>query len=306
MTDCIRTTAISSSPGSHFLIFLNQRLLVLTSVRKRCYSLYPTSLVRVLAMTGFPSNCSRPWWSYPKVNSSSWNGLATYCTSAVFHPGGFKVSRCSCRNLPTPKFPKTPDPYQSGVRWNECLVGWSWNAVRTSSTSNVHGSALGNTAKQLIIYTPSIIFFEVEREWSKGLAVVKVEIAREFDSVRRDVLLRRLHQKLGNTEEFRVWHRLMSDSSCLLCSPWNHASFARCWNPQRGGKISTILCPYGERKCLPTRTCSCRTLRTWMIACCGKGIRANYNTNYDSLHMLSRVGACGSTSRNVASMSLRP
>ena len=68
--------------------------------------------------------------------------------------------------------------------------------------------------------------FEVEREWSKGLAVVKVDFARAFDTVRRDVLLRKLHSLLGSTEEYRVWHSLLSDTSCTLCSPWNQSVFA--------------------------------------------------------------------------------
>ena len=46
--------------------------------------------------------------------------------------------------------------------------------------------------------------FEVEREWSKGRAIIKVDLARAFDSIRRDVLLQRLQAKLGCTEEYRA------------------------------------------------------------------------------------------------------
>ena len=38
---------------------------------------------------------------------------------------------------------------------------------------------------------------ELEREWSCGLALIKVDIMQAFDSVRRDVLLRRLRQTRG-------------------------------------------------------------------------------------------------------------
>ena len=78
--------------------------------------------------------------------------------------------------------------------------------------------------RQTADYIHSIYkLFEVEREWSKGLSIIKVDLARAFDSVRRDVLLGKLH---CNTEEFRVFQRLLTNTSCLLCSPWNQTSSA--------------------------------------------------------------------------------
>ena len=66
---------------------------------------------------------------------------------------------------------------------------------------------------------------ESEREWSRGLAVVKVDLARAFDSVRRDKLLNRLHARLGATEEFRVWVHLFSDTSTIFSTTWGQTSF---------------------------------------------------------------------------------
>ena len=66
---------------------------------------------------------------------------------------------------------------------------------------------------------------ECEREWNMGLAVVKVDLAKAFDSVRRDVLLGKLRVALGNCEEFRVWRCLLTGTSCLLSSPWNQTTF---------------------------------------------------------------------------------
>ena len=68
--------------------------------------------------------------------------------------------------------------------------------------------------------------FENEREWSAGLAVIKLDLRKAFDSVRRDVLYNKLLLALGNTEELRVWKSLLQGTSCLLSSPWDQTTFA--------------------------------------------------------------------------------
>ena len=64
------------------------------------------------------------------------------------------------------------------------------------------------------------------REWSAGLAVLKVDLARAFDSIKRDVLLSRLPRVMGTSGEYRAWYRLMQGTSCLLCRPWGQSEFA--------------------------------------------------------------------------------
>ena len=66
---------------------------------------------------------------------------------------------------------------------------------------------------------------EQEREWQKGLAVLKLDLSRAFDSVHRGKLIAKLRQVLGHTEEARAWERLLSDTTTLLCTPWNTTSF---------------------------------------------------------------------------------
>ena len=74
--------------------------------------------------------------------------------------------------------------------------------------------------RQTSDYLHSIFrLYESEREWNRGLAVVKVDITRAFDSVRRDKLLQRLLVNLGPTEEFRVWYELFTGTTTILSSP---------------------------------------------------------------------------------------
>ena len=66
---------------------------------------------------------------------------------------------------------------------------------------------------------------ELEREWSKGLCILKIDFRRAFDSINRKVLLGRLRTRLGDSEEFRIWETIMLDTSCILRSPWNQTNF---------------------------------------------------------------------------------
>ena len=68
--------------------------------------------------------------------------------------------------------------------------------------------------------------FEEEREWSQGICVLKVDFRRAFDSVRRDKLLCRLFHFLGNTEEFRAWEALMTNTTFTLRSPWGQTTLS--------------------------------------------------------------------------------
>ena len=66
---------------------------------------------------------------------------------------------------------------------------------------------------------------ENEREWGKSLTLLKVDLMKAFDTVDRKSLLLRLRDKLGNTEEYRVWEWLLSGSSAILQSPWGSSTF---------------------------------------------------------------------------------
>ena len=63
------------------------------------------------------------------------------------------------------------------------------------------------------------------KEWQKSLSIVKVDFTRAFDSIDRNCLLGKLFAKLGDCEEYRVWERLMTGTTCTLQSPWYQTTF---------------------------------------------------------------------------------
>ena len=84
--------------------------------------------------------------------------------------------------------------------------------------------------------------FEEEREWCKGLCALKIDLRRAFDSVRRDKLLHRLWDLQGDTEEFCIWERLMTGTSCTLRSPWGQTTFATMSGIRQGSIESPAFC----------------------------------------------------------------
>ena len=66
---------------------------------------------------------------------------------------------------------------------------------------------------------------ESEREWQCGLAILKVDFAKAFDSVVRDKLLSRMFDVLGDCEEYRIWENLMTDTYCTLLTTWSQTCF---------------------------------------------------------------------------------
>ena len=82
---------------------------------------------------------------------------------------------------------------------------------------------------------------DTEREWGKGLAVAKIDIAKAFDTVSRSRLYGKLRDKLGWTEECRVWGRLLTGTSCLLQSPWGQSEFRTTTGIRQGAVESPIL-----------------------------------------------------------------
>ena len=55
--------------------------------------------------------------------------------------------------------------------------------------------------------------------------MLKVDFSKAFDSVDRRMLLDRLRQKLGNTEECRVWEGLLTSTNVILSGPWGQSTF---------------------------------------------------------------------------------
>ena len=81
---------------------------------------------------------------------------------------------------------------------------------------------------------------EIEREWGRGVCILKLDLRAAFDNVARDRLLQQLFQRLGDSEEFRVWEQLLTESYCTLQSPWDVSRFPT----QRGIRQGAIESPY--------------------------------------------------------------
>ena len=82
---------------------------------------------------------------------------------------------------------------------------------------------------------------DMEREWNKGLCLLKIDFRRAFDTVNRDKMMQALYDRLGNTEEFRVWEFLMAGTSSTLRSPWGQSSFSTSIGIRQGAIESPIF-----------------------------------------------------------------
>ena len=115
----------------------------------------------------------------------------------------------------------------------------------------------------------------------KGLALVKLDIARAFDSVFGSKLYSNLRSKLGWTEECRTWGKLLlvlqaNAPGASRCFPPPVASdkgqlslvcyFAASWN---GLWILLALDMAGNRLLQRTRTVPSHSVPTWMMSTCG-------------------------------------
>ena len=60
----------------------------------------------------------------------------------------------------------------------------------------------------------------LEREWHAGACLLKLDIAKAFDSVDREQLLHKLRSRMGDCSEMRCWRALLQDGQAVLQSPW--------------------------------------------------------------------------------------
>ena len=76
---------------------------------------------------------------------------------------------------------------------------------------------------------------ELEREWHEGLCLLKLDVAKAFDSVHRERLLQRLEERMGDSSEFRCWRALLQESQALLQTPWGSSLVAMTQGIKQGG-----------------------------------------------------------------------
>ena len=60
----------------------------------------------------------------------------------------------------------------------------------------------------------------LEREWHSGVCMLKLDIAKAFDTVDREQLLQKLQARMGDCSEMRCWRALLQDCEAVLQSPW--------------------------------------------------------------------------------------
>ena len=61
---------------------------------------------------------------------------------------------------------------------------------------------------------------ELAREWKLPIAFLKIDISKAFDSLSRQALLNKLHDRLGDSAEFFAFQALLCDVTATLQSPW--------------------------------------------------------------------------------------
>ena len=133
--------------------------------------------------------------------------------------------------------------------------------------------------------------FEEEREWSKGLCILKVDFKRAFDTVDRNRLLARLWELKGDSEEYRTWERLMTGTTFTMRSPWGQSTFHSTTGIRQGSiespaffgvlvewVLEEILSPTAGRRMFPRMETSISPkLPSWMTCSCGMALAPKSN-----------------------------
>ena len=90
----------------------------------------------------------------------------------------------------------------------------------------------------------------LEREWHSGVCVLKLDIAKAFDSVDREQLLRKLQSRMGDCSEMRCWRSLLKDCDAVLQSPWGTSLLGMTRGIKQGAVESPALFGMVAEVCL--------------------------------------------------------
>ena len=100
--------------------------------------------------------------------------------------------------------------------YSRLLLGRTYASLRYRTPSQVLGEG-----RQTCDYIWSMgHIMDLEREWKQGLWVIKLDIAKAFDTLNRDQFLKALHSKMGSTEIMYNWWALFSNTDANLVTPW--------------------------------------------------------------------------------------
>ncbi|OLQ00488.1 putative 149 kDa protein [Symbiodinium microadriaticum] len=90
----------------------------------------------------------------------------------------------------------------------------------------------------------------LEREWHSGVCMLKLDIAKAFDSVDREQLLRKLQSRMGDCSEMRCWRALLQDCEAVLQSPWSTSLIGMTRGIKQGAVESPALFAMVAEVCL--------------------------------------------------------
>ena len=90
----------------------------------------------------------------------------------------------------------------------------------------------------------------LEREWHAGACLLKLDIAKAFDSVDREQLLRKLQSRMGDCSEMRCWRALLQDGEAVLQSPWGTSMLGMTRGIKQGAVESPALFAMVAEVCL--------------------------------------------------------
>ncbi|CAE7346755.1 unnamed protein product [Symbiodinium microadriaticum] len=89
-----------------------------------------------------------------------------------------------------------------------------------------------------------IRLFELTREWGNPLAVFKLDLAKAFDSVDRQMLLDRLESRIGAGPEMVCWRGLLKGTVGELQTPWGNSSVPMHRGIKQGAVESPVFFAY--------------------------------------------------------------
>ena len=100
--------------------------------------------------------------------------------------------------------------------YSRLLLGRTYASLQYQTPSQVLGEG-----RQTCDYIWSMgRIMDLEREWKQGLWVIKLDIAKAFDTLNRDQFLKALHSRMGSTEIMYSWWALFSNTDANLVTPW--------------------------------------------------------------------------------------
>ena len=104
--------------------------------------------------------------------------------------------------------------------YSRMLLARSMDALAYSTPSQVMGE--GRQAADYLWSMGRIM--QLEQEWKQGLWAIKLDVAKAFDTLDRNMLLARLATKLGGTEVLRSWWDLFSQTDATLTTSWGSST----------------------------------------------------------------------------------